>query len=407
MTFFVVERSVPDGVLRVPLSGTYETREAALAALSAAVSTGQLVLAGEVFIADLSAAIPVLVMQPAAQPVEAEAEAEPELEPQPEVEPELEPEPQAEWAPEFVPVSTESAAEPVQEEEPAVEPEAEEPLEAAAIEEAAEEIPTAEEVFASWEGVSEVSTEEAPSLADALKRAATSLEDEGIVAPESVESSPVEPLEEPVAQAPVDEVAPSTSWPWAEVASYEIPKEGEEAPAPLTDVVPVAEFAAVSVEETVSAPVAEAEPDLDARLSALVATPIEGDEAPMIPSAPAEGEEAYMPKPVILGDYVSAPAEPMGVASEPAGEVAVEAFPASDAIEEPVAPQTASDEAAETVAMEAPPAEAVTVEAPAYEPEGDLDLSGYTCDDCVYANTCPKAGETTPTECLSFQWRAE
>jgi hypothetical protein len=41
-----------------------------------------------------------------------------------------------------------------------------------------------------------------------------------------------------------------------------------------------------------------------------------------------------------------------------------------------------------------------------YEVSGELILERYTCDDCVYANTCPKVGESTPAECGSFQWKA-
>ena len=41
-----------------------------------------------------------------------------------------------------------------------------------------------------------------------------------------------------------------------------------------------------------------------------------------------------------------------------------------------------------------------------YEPTGDLDLGAYTCNDCVYSNTCPKVGEVTPADCGTFQWRS-
>lgn len=43
---------------------------------------------------------------------------------------------------------------------------------------------------------------------------------------------------------------------------------------------------------------------------------------------------------------------------------------------------------------------------PGYEFAGDLDLAAYTCEDCIYVNTCPRAGESTPAECGSFQWRS-
>jgi len=41
-----------------------------------------------------------------------------------------------------------------------------------------------------------------------------------------------------------------------------------------------------------------------------------------------------------------------------------------------------------------------------YEASGLLDMSAYTCSDCIYSNTCPKVGEVTPAECGTFQWRS-
>ena len=74
-----------------------------------------------------------------------------------------------------------------------------------------------------------------------------------------------------------------------------------------------------------------------------------------------EGEEAFIPKPVIMGDY-DTPGLKDDVTHEDAG--------------------------------------------PGYEAAGDLDLETYTCDDCVYSNTCPKVGQSTPAECGSFQWKS-
>ena len=45
------------------------------------------------------------------------------------------------------------------------------------------------------------------------------------------------------------------------------------------------------------------------------------------------------------------------------------------------------------------------MDAKAYEP-GELALDSYTCDDCVYVNTCPKHHQDKPATCGSFQWRA-
>jgi hypothetical protein len=40
-----------------------------------------------------------------------------------------------------------------------------------------------------------------------------------------------------------------------------------------------------------------------------------------------------------------------------------------------------------------------------YEP-GALNMNKYTCDDCVYANTCPNKDQKAPAECGSFQWKS-
>lgn len=70
-------------------------------------------------------------------------------------------------------------------------------------------------------------------------------------------------------------------------------------------------------------------------------------------------------------------------------------------VESPAAEPATPPEAATEAPVEEPAAFS-----PAYEPGGDLDLSHYTCDDCVYVNTCPKVGQLTPQECGSFQWRS-
>lgn len=46
------------------------------------------------------------------------------------------------------------------------------------------------------------------------------------------------------------------------------------------------------------------------------------------------------------------------------------------------------------------------VAAQPYEPSGELEIAAYTCNDCVYSNTCPKAGESSPADCGTFQWRS-
>jgi hypothetical protein len=33
-------------------------------------------------------------------------------------------------------------------------------------------------------------------------------------------------------------------------------------------------------------------------------------------------------------------------------------------------------------------------------------MNAYTCEDCVYVGTCPKANEDSPATCGSFQWKS-
>ncbi|MDO8847991.1 MAG: hypothetical protein Q7W51_06360 [Coriobacteriia bacterium] len=413
MAYFVVERSKEDGTLRIPLSDAYDTREAAIAALSSATSTGAVSLTGEVFIADLGSAVPVLVMQSAPAPAPSEVPAE-----DVEAEVEVEAEPEAE----------EPAAEALDEDVS---------MEPAALDENG-----AVTAFSSWEPLEEIESSET-ALADALKRAATSLEGEGIVAPDSVLSGDeiesaevVEEASAPEAEAeeetvletalgePPVESEPSSEddrdWPWANVEAYEIKVDAdallEETDGDALEPLEVTEPEPEIVEDEIT-PVEEPEEVLD-------------EEAPIITSAPAEGEEVYVPHPVILGDYADALPEPEPVeALEP--EAGVEATAADEvddevlSIEEPATTVTIAEDLVSEDAeaeVEEPAAAAVLEEDEAapvaeaddstpsvpeggYEATGELKLDEYTCQDCVYANTCPKVGQTAPAECGSFQWR--
>ncbi|MRS11445.1 MAG: hypothetical protein EG823_00010 [Actinobacteria bacterium] len=353
MAYFVVERSGADGSLRIPLKEEYPTREAAIAALSEATSSGEVVLEGEVFIADLGAAVPVLVMQAAPAAI----------------------------------------AETVQAEAP-----------------------------------------EGSVLAEALKRAATSLEDEGIVAPESVEAEPepeeaegegvsafaeeaeaaeVEPLDETqglteaateIAEpaslaAVVDEPPADKAWPWANVDAY----EGEESAV---------------AEESAEPEADESGSDEMAELAAAVASmEFESEDAEegaeggsLITSAPPEGEDAYVPHPVILGDYGDQPARGEVEAAVPAEETEIDEELESSLAEIEAAPTEGGSSEGEEEPSEADLAVEAAEEAseePGYEATGELDLTEYTCNDCVYSNTCPKVGQATPADCGSFQWKSD
>lgn len=383
MSYFVVERNGDGGGLRIPLPTAFETREAAIAALSAATGSGEVILTGEVFIADLGSAVPVLVMAaapPVASAPEPEVEAEPEVEPEGEAEPEVEPEVEAEPEPEVEVEVFESTSGDFIIEDALPEP--------AELDEA-----SAEAAYTTWEPLADEAPE-ASTLADALKRAAISLEDEGVVAPDSVISemtaheTPLEDADEAetmLAEPPLADAAePETTseWPWANIEAYEVSADAaesdEESLEPEADiVVEVAEPASVSAPEIGIAELVESL----------------GGDAPIITSAPPEGEEAYVPRPVILGDYADS-AEPGAETEDPFAVVEV--------------PEVAAVEVPEVAESLEPAADASQVSLDGgYAPAGVLDLGEYTCQDCVYSNTCPKVGQVTPAECGSFQWKSE
>lgn len=371
MPFFVLEKAQSGGSLRLPIDGTFESREEALAALSAAVAAGEATVTGQVFVADLDSALPVLVMATPVTP------AAPSV---------MEPE----------------ASEDVIAEEPeTVEQEVmEEPVDAV-IEEA--DLPEAS--FPAEDTAVGIA---GGSLVDALKRAASSLEDEGITAPESINADDFsfeedliseEEVTAAVEEALVDdaeaEIAPAApigiaepmsaqgedapevleapaDWPWANVEAFDEPTvEEPEEPAGI------------------DAPAAFEEPDT------------------LITSAPPAGEEAYVPRPVILGDYASMGEADADIQSDAALDEGTLESAESAAAEPAVgSAEAGADESPfDVVVPEVDSAPAVEVEM-AYEPTGELDLASYTCNDCVYANTCPKVGEVTPADCGTFQWRA-
>ncbi|MHB1017666.1 MAG: hypothetical protein ACYC2X_07265 [Coriobacteriia bacterium] len=385
MSFFVLDKDVTTGSLRLPIGGAFDTREDALGALSAAVSAGQATVSGQVYVVDLDTALPVLVMPTpvaaAASPVEAplEVEVAPDedslasgdtpLEPEPEIEPEVE-----------------------------SEPEVEQTLEAEEQPEAAEPDTTpapATVVAGALAG---------GSLADALKRAANSLEDEGIIAPESINAEDFsfeddlavdvaagESAEVPVGDQ-IDEVVSAVGVVEPMSAIVEEPAEVLEAPADW----PWANVEAFRETPTLESDEAELEMETPEALPG--AAQIDEPDT-LITSAPPLGEDAYVPRPVILGDYAD-------LASDEAADVPAADEPAV-AQDEDAAGDTPNDESP----FDVPVAEVVVTEPEpvaemAYEPTGELDLSTYTCNDCVYSNTCPKVGEVTPAECGTFQWRS-
>ncbi len=373
MAFFVLEKE-SGGSLRLPIGGVFETREEALAALSTAVGAREASVTGQVFVADLDAAVPVLVMAtpPAAEP----------------------------------PVDDDTRVE-----APAVEDAPSDELAEAPI---AEELDVDGEVEALGEDVdidgvapSTALEEDVPalgaetaagSLAEALKRAATSLEDEGITAPESISAEDFS-FEADVLPGQADDEAPETAAEstLAGVAGVGVAEPMSASEAEETEVSEApAEWPWANVEAfTGTTEEDEAEDESESES----ATPAgESDETDtLITSAPPVGEEAYMPRPVILGDYADLADDAAVTAEVEDAAVVRTETPGEGQSDEisVVSPTAAGEDIGQDIAPEM-----------AYEPTGELDLSEYTCNDCVYSNTCPKVGEVTPADCGTFQWRS-
>jgi hypothetical protein len=392
MSFFILERDPADGSLRMLLSRDFSERTMALEALSAAVGDGSLAITGEVFVVDLSTAVPVLVMPtpPAPEPVAGVWEAPPG---------------------EAVEVEGEAAES------------ASEPIEAP---QDADETPG-------------FGADVLSDLADALRRATSSLESEGVVAPGSIDSvepegeSTIDESPAPVTVRPVGEV-----WPWANVDAYDashpadevvvVPEHDSPEREALGEEVPVSVIAEpVGVIEQM---VDVADEDLTVADAGETLEEPEVQTSPLIVTSALDGEDAYMPRPLILGDYdESMPADettelesenPIVDLIAPETDLKT-AAPLSEAVEASAEASDTSgqdvvtveevalpDDIASGIGLAAPGTEPLdaTTTGPAYVPAGELDLGEYTCEDCVYVNTCPKVGESNPAECGSFQWKA-
>ncbi len=387
MGYFLLGRDAD--TVRLVSPSLFDSRQAALAELSRISTTGGSPVPDEVFVVDLDSATPVLIVSAAASAPPAEEaaveethaiivetpseavdasvwEAPSEPEPEPEVAPELEPEPEFE---------------PARDEEPPVD---------SAI---------ADAIVADIEPQTEA--EESPlPLHDALRRAAGALESSGIVPPDSVLPAGNLP-------APDLEPSPAAGWPWdAALSSTEAPPAEEPAAAELPAEEPASEEPAPEQPaEYVPDPLEE--PSLD-----------DGD---LIRAADSDSEE-FESRPVIMGAYDEAPPHVTDPASvlppEPLVPSPVEPAPPAPPIEEPVGESAGEPDDAvsglladlEEIPVASPAHDQYEASlAPESEPKpyeaGESDLSELKCDDCVYLNTCPKRGDSRPSDCGSFQWR--
>ncbi|MBS3956332.1 MAG: hypothetical protein KGZ40_02175 [Clostridiales bacterium] len=208
-------------------------------------------------------------------------------------------------------------------------------------------------------------------LTDALRRAAGALESSGIVAPESVPAAP------PAADSAVTH---SAAWPW-DVSETDVQVDGNaglvEPPshARADDDIAVGDTPAAIV-EYVPDPLEEPARDVDDLVR-----------------ADGSDEAIALGRPVIMGAY-----------NDPGEFVAAEeSMDLTGGVEDTRPPQAPVQNDSGLLAdLEEI---GVSDDTGQYEP-GSSDIADLTCDECVYLNTCPKKGESTPASCGSFQWKS-
>jgi hypothetical protein len=265
------------------------------------------------------------------------------------------------------------------------------------------------------------------------------MESTGIVAPtsvglaEEVPSLPAEPdaLEighEPpatVQEAPAAESEPAVAgpqpavpaWPWdtpiAEPASVGLgTNDAAEQPDPavsqvledLDDASHDDEAGLISDSIDRSAPAPQSSPGFGAYSESLhdaARNAIRADEPDLEPA------DAPVPPPAAVAEPVAEPA-----AATPESE------PAVDAESEPAIPAAATEAVATDAAQDTDPASdfvmldsnsafppSILPAIPGADEQELPPLSSYTCEDCVYVETCPNKDQRLPKDCVSFQWK--
>ncbi|MDH4139287.1 MAG: hypothetical protein OEV43_01825 [Coriobacteriia bacterium] len=384
MGFFLVGRKRDGGTLVLISPKLFGSRQEAVDELSGA-DVGP-ALESECYVVDLDSATPVLVVHAADRAEE-------------------------------TPAAAESASEPTEAagvwETPADE-EAASSVDVDAVDQAFAEAVIAQEAE-SADVLAEESAEEAPDLADALKRAAGTLESEGITAPDSI--GPATDADEAAAQtsdAPAAEDA--KGWPWDARSSDEA-----EAGAPA-----VAEPASVENAEAAEQAETLVGPD---EVPAFVPDALEEPATDINELVTGRADETAfdLAKPVIMGSYgdeegaqtqAVSDTEPSTI-EEPLPIVEPAGVQIAEAADEPVDLSTPSEEEGVDLAgviadLELDEEERASATESILEPEGPsgeigkdiTDVESLTCDDCVYLKTCPNKGGLTPSTCGSFQWES-
>lgn len=383
MRFFLVGRHRGSGVVRIVSERSFATRQEALDSLAAAEQVDASFDDSDLFVVDLDAVTPVVVYRPTASVAPAASADEP---------------PEEVWVPP-VPIDEAISAgllEPIDEatEDDVAAKAGDEGL-AAALRRAATSMeaegvqPAAsvEEVIAAQSTDATAETEEPvaePARDDAL---ADELESLASVAAASTSEPADQPAPEPSTESSADE--PPSSWPWEPAAGADAPGIVE----PASEL-----FRPSGIDEPATT-------------------------ASDMLAAPADD---FTPRPVIMGDYgerddfvtveeadvAPAEAEPdaeidsatiedLGIPVERLDEAESTAGAVASGGDDAVLAAEPIDEALTSLE----PAAASDADAAAYQP-APIDMDSYTCEDCVYAGTCPKAGEERPATCGSFQWKS-
>lgn len=468
MAFFLLGRG-PEDELHLLAPALLATRQDALAELTRITSEPSFAgWDSEVFVVDFETAMPVLLVRPAAAAVEAAAEPEikpavalvdvAEFEAASDI---VGDERSLEESAVVVEAPFEVFAEPVVEEEVA-EPVGDEAIADAISEEASEEL------AAEAEGVTlrdallrttehmESTGIVAPESIGPAEEIAAEIELPAVLAVE-VEVAEVEVPEPAADEQPVAAAEPEVAMPEVGIEQEAVPAgaaatsaaETGEAPAWPWDLSLPEEAGVVVVTAPEPAPVAETPFVLDALEEPAI------DDASILRGA-VDDEELAASRPVILGAYEemapaaveTSPAEavdPVAEVSEPMGVAEPMSVPESPASTEispavaeflPAEPSTSSvpempaaESAAEnpqrddisdfifdlggvTGVPEADDMTAAPVAEVALEPVAvsapepvESPLQNYTCDDCVYVETCPNKDQRLPKDCGSFQWK--
>jgi hypothetical protein len=205
-------------------------------------------------------------------------------------------------------------------------------------------------------------------LKDALQRTTEHMESAGIMAPESIAA-------EPVGEAEV-EAGAVPSWPWDTATAEGEPEAAEQG----------------------------AENDVAFVLHALEEP--SDDDAPML-RVSADDDDVAASRPVILGAYGDEPQaarEPMSVdVPEVADAGPAEILVAADAPE--AAAPTAADDISDFILDLESVRTVPEVETVATSGQDDAASAEYVCSDCVYDETCPNKDQRLPKDCGSFQWK--